>query len=326
MGTFRNPFLMHAPDPFIVYEDGYYYVTFTTGHDVTLVRSRTLTDFQQKGERRVIWRATPGRENGTAVWAPEIHKIDGRWWAYYAATDGPAANRRMFVLAHEGESLWDGVWRERGKLALCPDRWAIDGTILRMDGALYLVWSGWETLKEFPAGNTQNLYISRMADPCTPLGERALLSTPEYEWEQRTSANLPDLRVNEGPVALYGKDYIYIVYSASFCVTEHYCLGALRIRPGLDPMKPDNWGKCDHPLFAQSNENGVHGVGHNCFIKSPDASEDWMIYHAFDTRPPYVGANRHGFAQKFTPASEWPDFGVPQRTNTDLAAPSGEPG
>ncbi|MCH1928561.1 family 43 glycosylhydrolase, partial [Shewanella sp. C31] len=38
-------------------------------------------------------------------WAPEMHKIDGRWYIYYAASNKDVRfHNRMFVLGLEGDS------------------------------------------------------------------------------------------------------------------------------------------------------------------------------------------------------------------------------
>jgi len=33
-------------------------------------------------------------------------------------------------------------------------------------------------------------------------------------------------------------------------------------------------------VFQRSNTNGVYGPGHNGFFKSPDGTEDWIVYQA----------------------------------------------
>src|SRR5437879_5146350 len=52
----------------------------------------------ERGLGRIVW-APPRRGwNSRQVWAPEIHHIHGRWYIYYAASDGRNANHRMGVL------------------------------------------------------------------------------------------------------------------------------------------------------------------------------------------------------------------------------------
>ncbi|NHM30991.1 family 43 glycosylhydrolase [Neobacillus terrae] len=60
-----------------------------------------------------------------------------------------------------GPDPFSGTWRFKGKISDSTDRWAIDGTVLELEGTKYFIWSGWE-------GNTnvkQNLYIARMSNP-----------------------------------------------------------------------------------------------------------------------------------------------------------------
>lgn len=45
-GTFTNPVLNQVgADPFVVKEDGYYYLTYTTATNITILRSTSLTDW-----------------------------------------------------------------------------------------------------------------------------------------------------------------------------------------------------------------------------------------------------------------------------------------
>ncbi|HEY0035182.1 MAG TPA: family 43 glycosylhydrolase, partial [Longimicrobium sp.] len=101
-----------------------------------------------------------------------------------------------------------------------------------------------------------------------------------------------------------------------------YRLGMLRLNsPTADPMQPSSWTKTG-PVFAEAN--GVYGPGHNGFAKSPDGTEDWIIYHAkVDTGPNW---NRVIRAQPFTwNADGSPNFGQPVASGVPLRVPSGEP-
>lgn len=45
-GTYTNPVLNEVgADPFVVKEDGYYYLTYTTATNITILRSTSLTDW-----------------------------------------------------------------------------------------------------------------------------------------------------------------------------------------------------------------------------------------------------------------------------------------
>src|SRR5687767_649238 len=92
--TFTNP-LYKGADPCIVRRDGWYYLCQAgPGGRLEIWRSRTLT---QRGERRIVW--TPPRTgwNRAQIWAPELHYLRGRWYIYYAASNGRNSTHRMGV-------------------------------------------------------------------------------------------------------------------------------------------------------------------------------------------------------------------------------------
>ena len=41
-----------------------------------------------------VWTKTDTGPYCELVWAPEIHRIDGKWYVYYAADDGNSDNHR----------------------------------------------------------------------------------------------------------------------------------------------------------------------------------------------------------------------------------------
>lgn len=305
--TFKNP-ILPAPsaDPWVIQHDGYYYSCESRHQDTIWIRKAKSFIELEQDDGAMVWSAPVFGENSKSVWAPELHFIDGRWYIYYAADDGLNENHRMWVL----EGLTEdpaGPYRCRGSLD--TSAWAIDGTVLETNGSLYFVWSGWPGREN----GQQYLYIAPMSNPWTLSGERVLIAKPEHAWE------CVDMAICEGPQILKNDGRIFVVYSASGSWTEDYCLGLLEL-DGKDPLKPSSWKKrgC---VFCKTDY--VWGIGHCCFVKSPDGNEDWIIYHAKSKRK--KGWNdRNVRAQKFTWSEEGlPDFGVPIRAGKPLAIPSG---
>jgi GH43 family beta-xylosidase len=199
-----------------------------------------------------------------------------------------------------------------GQLTPTTDRWAIDGTVMTLSGQDYFVWSGWPGFTD----GQQNLYIARMSNPWTISGDRALISTPTFNWEQQ------GLNINEGPEALQHDGHTYIVYSASGYWTNNYCLGQLTYSGG-DPMQASSWVKKSTPVFSQANN--VVGVGHASFTKSPDGLEDWIVYHAHNTPGNFTGV-RDIHIQPFSwNADGSPNFGQPVANGTPITEPGGTP-
>ncbi|WP_407319155.1 family 43 glycosylhydrolase [Isoptericola halotolerans] len=111
-------------------------------------------------------------------------------------------------------------------------------------------------------------------------------------------------------------------YSASSCDTPDYTIGLLELT-GSDPMNPGHW--TTSPVPAMQQGNGVYGPGHNGFFKSPDGTEDWIVYHGNTSTSQGCGDTRQTRVQKVTyDANGWPVFGAPAPSGQVLTPPSGE--
>lgn len=316
-GTLRNPLNNSGPDPWLTYYEGNYYLTTTTGASFwTMLKSPTLAGLKTAAPVQIY--AETDSSRCCNFWAPEFHLLEGpdglRWYYYYSAgTAGTFDNQRTHVLESAGSDPM-GPYTYKGRLFdAANDGWAIDGSVMQLDGALYFLFSSW-------VGPNQSMFIAPMSNPWTLSGRRVLIAEPEYSWEQA------GLNVNEGPVALQHDGKTFIIYSASFCGTPDYKLGMLTYNGG-DPLQTSSWVKNPQPVFERSDANGVYGPGHNGFFKSPDGTEDWIVYHANDGADFGCLGRRTTRVQKFTwNADGTPNFGVPVAKDEVMAAPSGDTG
>lgn len=314
--TFSNPLLTSGPDPWVIQKDDWYYVTHTTGKNLRLYRTKKMSDLRA-AEVKTVWTPPATGMNSKQIWAPELHFLEGKWYFYYAADDGLNENHRMWVLENSAADPFSGQWVDRGELELPGDKWAIDGTAFEHNGSLYYLWSGWEG----DVNGRQDIYISKLADPATAEGNRVLLSKPEHDWEK--AGGTPT--INEAPQFLRTEDKLFIIYSASGCWTDDYKLGMLSAPATSDPMDPNAWTKHSEPIFEKNISGQAFGPGHNSFFKSPDGTEDWILYHANPQPGQGCGGNRSPRMQKFTwTADGFPDFGEPVALGAALELPSGE--
>ncbi len=314
---FTNPIVRSrdTADPWLTYRNGYYYFTFTVGRSIEVWRSSSITGLDA-GKKVTVWRAPATGPNSQHVWAPEIHFLNGRWYIYYTATDGPDPNRRQFIL-EATTSDPQGPYRDLGQLVVpYEDEYAIDGSVFQAKrGALYFMWSGREKSERGP----QNLYIAPMISPTKISGRRVKLSTPTYAWEK------VGWGVNEGPEMLQRNGKSFIIYSASGGTTPDYCLGMLTNTDG-NLLRAESWTKSATPVFKQYEgpDGVVYTPGHNGFCKSPDGKEDWIIYHGKNNKDGTWGG-RTARAQRFTwNADDTPNFGHPIPPGIPIPLPSGE--
>jgi GH43 family beta-xylosidase len=252
----RTPF--PGQDPWVVpYEDGLLLVqSARNDHQIVVKRFRHLRRMHRNQET-VIWDPRGEGDHSREIWAPELHHIAGKWYVYYAASDGRNENHRMYVLEADHPL---GPYRETGKICDPSDTWAIDLTVLQHDGRLYAVWSGWERDTEhFP----QNLYVAPMSDPWTICGERRLIATPEHDWEMSVAP------INEGPEVVRNGDRLFLLYSADASWTEAYKMGLLEWTGGGDVTDPASWRKLPRPVFV--------GGGHGCLIETDEGGH--LVYH-----------------------------------------------
>jgi GH43 family beta-xylosidase len=276
--TFTNPLFQDwGADPWIAQRDGFYYFTATSGDKIEIARARTLTGLAQ-APRVTVWKPPAAGPNSRDIWAPELHFLRGKWYLYYAATseDFSDANRRVFVLESATDDA-QGAYIDRGRIVIeGGDYYAIDATVMeRPDGSLYLLWSGRPNPGGEKEGGGQCIYIAPMKDPLTVSGPRVQISSPDYEWE------IKGWKVNEGPEVLERNGKVFVIYSASGATTTDYCLGLLT-NTSSDLLNPLAWSKSPVPVFVghAGADGKVFAPGHNGSFKSPDSTEDWIVFHA----------------------------------------------
>ncbi|MEO5908553.1 MAG: glycoside hydrolase family 43 protein [Ginsengibacter sp.] len=321
--TYTNPLLPSGADPWVTYQDGYYYYTNTTGNNITLWKTKNIVDLKS-AEKKAVWTPPATGPYSKELWAPEIHYLQGKWYVYFAADSGNNFDHRMYVIENESTNPLQGTWELKGELNLPENKWAIDASVFENKRKLYVIWSGWKD----DVNGEQDIFIAQMKNPWTTKGQRTLVSAPTYKWEQNGDLNNPKdvkhVNVNEGPEILKHGNKLFLVYSASGCWTDYYALGMLTAGIDDNLLDASSWKKSDHPVFKQSPENHVYATGHNSFFKSPDGTEDYILYHANSEPEQGCGSHRSPRAQKFIWNSDGsPDFGVPIPAGINLNVPSG---
>lgn len=310
--SFTNPLIPRGADPWVTQKNGTYYFTYTQGSKLVLYETKALSELALAPQHNA-WIPDPEGPYSKNIWAPELHEINNKWYIYFAADNGVNANHRMYVVENSSADPMQGEWVLKGKVSDPSDQWAIDGTVFKYREQMYMLWSGGNA-----GAAPQHICIAKMSNPWTIEGEKVIISSPAYPWEMNGSA------INEGPQVLVNPNgQMLVVYSASGFWVDTYCLGLLSLKVNGDPMNPADWVKTQQPVFSMLPESGAYGPGHNGFFKSPDGTEDWIIYHA---RSAPGGGGRNARIQQFTWNTDGsPNFGVPAKIGYPLEKPSGEP-
>jgi len=247
-------------DPWVVRDGGAYHYCHVVDDASVHVRTSDTLEGLGAAEPVEVWRPPAHLQT---LWAPELHRLDGRWWIYLAADDGDNAAHRMHVLSSDVPT---GPYAYEGRIATEDDHWAIDGTVLEHEGARYFVWSGWPERRRT---EEQRLYLARMSSPTTLVGPRVCIAVATEPWE------VVGMPVVEGPVAVQRGGRTSLLYAASHSLTDDYCLALLDL-VGRDPLDPAAWRKQGAPVLSSSP--GVSGPGHASVV--PDGDDGgWLIYH-----------------------------------------------
>lgn len=272
-------------DPYIVKaDDGYYYFTGSypmlgeqdpEGYDrVILRRSKTIEGLKD-AEEISIWDEKDSQTSFRFIWAPEMHKINGKWYVLYAGS-GQADNVwniNCRALRCTGDDPYNDKWEEIGKFIGLPDDenepfsdFSLDMTYFENKGKHYVIWA--------QKIGTSNLYMAEI-DPEKPwqLTSKSIkLSSPTYDWEKI------EIPVNEGASVLKHGNRIFIVYSASATGPE-YCIGMLYADIDSDLMDLSSWTKSDKTLLTSDDLTEEYGPGHNSFTVDEDGN-DIFVYHS----------------------------------------------
>ena len=278
---YANPFINERADPYIVDgEDGYYYFTASypaygsvdKGYDRIILRRSNTVGGLASAEEKTIWKAHSSGILSKHIWAPEMHKIGGAWYMFFAA--GASDNIwaiRPYVLKCDGDP-YNGNWTECGQMQASSGdtesfrNFSLDMTYFENNGRHYVIWA--------EIKGDSSLFMAEI-DPSEPwklISKPIMLTKPEYSWE------LVNNRVNEGAAVLKTDKKVYVFFSASGTGSE-YCVGRMEADINSDLMNINSWKKLSSPVLQTADLSGQSGPGHNCFVR--DEKENLLIvYHA----------------------------------------------
>ncbi|MBF4635800.1 glycoside hydrolase family 43 protein [Agreia pratensis] len=308
--TYSNPVYLNTgiPDPQVTLGgDGYYYLTgTTTGSSIEIIRSASLTDMSGAVRKTVFTPAAPFNKD---VWAPELHRLDGKWYIYttasnldYATAGGAAvANNRILVLENTSANPLDGTWTSKGPVSgVSTSIGSLDGTVFESGGIRYFMF--------VYSSNGNHIFIATLSNPWTLSSTPVEIVKPTLGWEGQWTT--------EGPAALVRNGRVFVSYSANDCASDDYSLGEVTASQSSDLLNPASWTKQSQPVMTSNPAAGVFGPGHNSFTTSPDGTEDYIVYHANSAAGQGCGGNRMARVQRMGwNADGSPMFPTPASTN-----------
>lgn len=247
-------------DPFILLDDGIYYMYGTGESSDTGIEVYKSTDLKE-------WKGPVGKTNGFALheddvygkkwfWAPEVYHLNGKYYMFFSVEE------HMAIAISDSP---EGPFVQK-KPSVLRDAKGIDHHLfIDDDGTKYMFFANFKEGLE--------IWGAEMKDDLSSIKENTLtkLISQSQEWEK--SQKEPVGTVNEGPFVIKKDGIYYMTYSANHYASQDYGIG---LASSEEPL--GEWVKSDLNPVLQ-NPVGLVGTGHSSLFKSKEGQLH-IVYHA----------------------------------------------
>lgn len=280
--TYQNPIAGFA-DPSIVYDGGYYYYTYASGYKggmgLWMARAVNLCDIG-KVEPVLIWsqKLTGEAPEMTALWAPQLYYMDGRWYIYAAAQtsrDTATGQDRRYPYVWVGtpdDPMGDydyfGCMENIDEEVFSY----LSPRVIKHGGKWYMFMSGFYSQSDTNP-HTQRMRVCELASPTKMASKQIVISSPVYDYEKG---------IMEGPYPFYAPDgTLFMLFAAGHTRTDLYCTGVMRFNGGENDSLLDasKWEKFAEPLQYTDYASFVYSPGAMVVTTSPYGNF-YGVYHA----------------------------------------------
>lgn len=301
------------PDPAVLEDDGVYYIYGTTDRSA----ARTFdcfstTDFNNFTLHSNIYAPSSNSYTKESLFAPEVYKIDGKYYLYYSGKKNGESKSGINVLVSDSPKGPFIEYKGVNALGETVDYTStcmifdtksgknlsiLDQTLLVDDDSLYMYYSVYDS------GVMQYIVGFEMLDPVTPnLDTYKILLRPGELNPKTTNTNIlywetmKNFKVAEGPNMLKSpiNGKYYMTYSVNHYPDRYYTVCyAVSDTPLGDYEKPyEKDGYWTNLFFGYAGSNGgtvydqwegfQSGTAHHFIFK---AGDEYMIaYHAHKNR------------------------------------------
>ncbi|WP_149304353.1 glycoside hydrolase family 43 protein [Pareuzebyella sediminis] len=313
--TYTNPLDVEFGDPYILNDgQGMYYMYGTGGvkDGFATYSSQNLVDWKFEGQ--VYQGNTKDSWNLKNFWAPEVYKIDSKYYLFYSADrkNNPTNELETFAIGVAVSDSPKGPFTDiKNEPLFDPGYPIIDANVFQDDdGKYYLYYSracykhpveseiaDWardeEIYDEIEESWVYGVELASnftevVGDPVLVLRPPLKMDDKNAEWESRsvTSKEI-NRRWTEGSFTFKRNGTYYIMYSANHYAGPNYAVGYATAE---DPLGPFTKAENNPVLEKNSDEGGkVTGTGHNMVLFLENGRKMYAVYHGRTTE---TGNNR----------------------------------
>ena len=264
--------ISHIGDPAAIYvpETGKYYM-YCTGGKFKCWSSETMKHWDPIGDSYLATEKTFGTR---CFWAPEVYSYNGAYYMVYSASNDEKLHSIGIARSEKPEGPFTDLYDHP---LFSPGYSVIDGSLLFDEDRIYLFYSR-DCSQNYVNGirTSQTYGVEVKKDLSGIIGEPVLLATPVSPWEKKSGSVL----WNEGPCCFRHNGTYYLLFTANYYASSHYCVGYATATAPLGPYtkSPDN------PIVIGDGVT-TSGTGHCNSLLSSDGTERYMIYHShFDVK------------------------------------------
>ena len=270
---------IHMRDPFILAEEGVYYLYGTRGPETwvpgTGIDVYTSTDLENWEKHPDCYRCSAALDGRVQFWAPEVYHLADGWYMFLTLNCNPDKTRGTHCFKADSP-LGPFLPHSVGSLTP-PDVICLDGTLWFEDGVPYMIYC--ENWSQFENKAGKMSLIRLKADLTASDGEAVVLfDALAPDWAPKVGS----MFVTDGPFLFHDADGRLGMIWSSF-VGGQYVEGVAYSESG---SVTGPWVQCDRLVFEKDG-------GHGMFFKTFGGA--WKFtYHspnkAPDERPALMDA------------------------------------
>lgn len=303
--TYRNPLPVALGDPYVLYDNGRYYMYGTGGGSkdgFLAYSSDDLVNWSREGQ---VY--SGNSESSWCIgdfWAPEVYRVKDKYYMFFSAQwrDNPTKEAENFRIGVAVADKPTGPFKDLyNKPVFDPGYPIIDANVFfDTNGKMYLYYSrccykhpvksevadwarkkGWyqEIEESWVYGVELKPDFSGVkGEPVMLLRPPVSMKDKQAEWESRSvTSKEVNRRWTEGSTTFKRGNTYYMMYSANHFAGKNYAVGYATSRSPLGPFKKAD----NNPVLEKNTAKGgeVTGTGHNSITWTPGGKEMFCVYH-----------------------------------------------